>query len=117
VAFKGKMTELKEKKCVACDGGMLPLKGDTINIFKDKVDDAWQVIEEHHIEREFTFNDFKEALAFTNKIGAIAEEEGHHPDILLTYGKVKVTIYTHKIGGLHENDFIVAAKIDEVLRK
>ena len=68
----------------------------------------------HHVEKEFVFRDFKTALNFTNKVGKIAEKEGHHPDIFLSWGKVKIITYTHKINGLHENDFILAAKIDKL---
>jgi len=103
---------LTEKKCVACEGGIPALKGDLIEIFKKQVDEGWQVIDEHHIEREFTFENFVQALDFTNKVGTLAEEENHHPDIALSWGKVVVKIFTHKIDGLHENDFILAAKID-----
>ena len=75
---------------------------------------GWQVVEEHHLEKEFRFRNFAEALAFTNKIGAIAEEQGHHPDIDLAWGKVCVTIWTHKIDGLTRSDFVLAAKIDRL---
>jgi 4a-hydroxytetrahydrobiopterin dehydratase len=73
----------------------------------------WTVVNNHHLEREYKFPDFKAALAFTNKVGAIAEEQGHHPDIYVAWGKVRVTIWTHKIDGLTESDFILAAKIDK----
>jgi 4a-hydroxytetrahydrobiopterin dehydratase len=73
----------------------------------------WTVVHTHHLEREYKFPDFKTALDFTNKVGAIAEEQGHHPDIYVAWGKVRVTIWTHKIDGLTESDFILAAKIDK----
>jgi 4a-hydroxytetrahydrobiopterin dehydratase len=73
------------------------------------------VVDEHHLERTFTFEDFKEALAFTNQVGDVAEEEQHHPDIALSYGKVVVTVWTHKVDGLTENDFIFAAKVDDLV--
>ncbi len=76
----------------------------------------WQVIEEHHLERSFRFKNFAEALRFTNGIGALAEEQGHHPDILLSWGKAAVRIWTHKIDGLTESDFVLAAKIDRLAR-
>jgi len=79
------------------------------------ISQEWKVVGEHHLEREFKFKDFAAALAFTNKVGALAEAEGHHPDICLSWGKVKVIIWTHKINGLHENDFILAAKIDGII--
>jgi 4a-hydroxytetrahydrobiopterin dehydratase len=76
----------------------------------------WRVVNNHHINRTFAFPDFKTALAFVNRVGAIAEEEGHHPDIFFTWGKAEITTYTHKIDGLTESDFILAAKIDTVSR-
>ena len=74
----------------------------------------WDVINEHHLHREFRFPDFKLALAFVNRVGAVAEQEGHHPDILLGWGKAEITTWTHKIDGLTESDFILAAKIDRL---
>jgi 4a-hydroxytetrahydrobiopterin dehydratase len=74
----------------------------------------WKVINEHHIVRAFTFPDFKQALAFVNRVGSLAEEQGHHPDILLSWGKAEITLLTHKIDGLTESDFIMAAKIDRL---
>jgi 4a-hydroxytetrahydrobiopterin dehydratase len=76
--------------------------------------EGWKVVDEHHLAKDYSFKDFKEALDFTNRVGALAEEEGHHPDIHLAWGKVKITLYTHSIGGLSENDFILAAKADSV---
>jgi 4a-hydroxytetrahydrobiopterin dehydratase len=76
----------------------------------------WKVANDHHIERQFTFPDFKSALDFVNRVGALAEDQGHHPDIYLAWGKVRVTIWTHKIDGLTESDFILAAKIDRLPR-
>lgn len=74
----------------------------------------WTVTDEHHIQREFKFPDFKQALDFVNRVGAVAEEQGHHPDILLTWGKAAITLWTHSINGLSESDFIMAAKIDRL---
>ena len=105
------MNILAQKKCVPCEGGVSPLKGDGLKQLHNQVQ-GWEVVDEHHLEKTYTFKNFKEALAFTNKVGAIAEEEGHHPDIYLAWGKVKITIWTHKIDGLTESDFILAAKID-----
>ena len=105
--------KLTEQKCVACEGGVPPLKGEELQKLHKDVSD-WTIVEEHHLEKEFTFKDFKEAQAFTNKVGDLAEQLGHHPDILLSWGKVKVTIFTHKIDGLHINDFILAAKTNEL---
>ena len=75
---------------------------------------GWEVIDTHHLEKSFSFNNFSEALTFTNKVGGIAEEEGHHPDIELGWGRVKIIIWTHKIDGLSESDFILAAKISDI---
>jgi 4a-hydroxytetrahydrobiopterin dehydratase len=111
------MSELSAKTCVPCRDGVPPLKGEELaEIHKQLPQWAhWEVINEHHITRTFTFPDFKQALDFVNRVGAIAEEQGHHPDILLTWGKAKITLWTHKIDGLTESDFIMAAKIDRLL--
>lgn len=106
--------DLKKKKCEACEGGVAALHGKDIDDFHKQIGKEWKVVKDHQIEREFKFKDFKGALNFTNKVGAIAEEEGHHPDIELGWGRVKVTLWTHAIDGLSVNDFIVAAKINEV---
>ncbi|MFL6246094.1 MAG: 4a-hydroxytetrahydrobiopterin dehydratase [Thermoanaerobaculia bacterium] len=103
---------LASEKCVPCRGSVPSLHGDDLHQLKDTLGGGWQVIEEHHLEKEFPFPDFASALAFTNRIGAIAEEEGHHPDIYLAWGKVRVTIWTHAVNGLTRSDFVLAAKID-----
>jgi 4a-hydroxytetrahydrobiopterin dehydratase len=103
---------LSEKTCVPCRGGVPPLTKEQIRPLAAEVKD-WKVVHDHYIEREFKFPDFKTALDFTNKVGAIAEEQAHHPDIFLAWGKVQVKIWTHKIDGLTESDFILAAKIDK----
>ena len=105
------MAGLAEKTCVPCRGGVPPLTAEEIKPFAAQVDN-WKVTNNHHIEKEFKFPDFKAALDFTNKVGAIAEDQGHHPDIFLAWGSVGVKIWTHKIDGLTESDFILAAKID-----
>lgn len=105
------MAGLSAKTCVPCRGGVPPLEGEELQRLAKEVP-RWAVVNAHHLERELTFPDFKTALAFTNQVGALAEEQGHHPDILLAWGKVKITIWTHKIDGLTESDFILAAKID-----
>jgi 4a-hydroxytetrahydrobiopterin dehydratase len=107
------MSELASKTCVPCRGGVPPLKGAELAAFLAQVP-GWNAVNEHHLERTYPFPDFLQALAFTNKIGALAEEQGHHPDIYLAWGKVGVTIWTHKIDGLTESDFILAAKIDKL---
>jgi 4a-hydroxytetrahydrobiopterin dehydratase len=105
------MTDLTHKTCVPCKGGVPPLQGDALQNLLRQLK-GWKVVEQHHLEKSFSFKDFKEALAFTNEIGELAEREGHHPDILLSWGKVEVKVWTHKVGGLTESDFILAAKID-----
>ena len=104
---------LLEKKCVPCQGGVQPLKGDELRKLQETLGGGWQVIDEHHLEKTFKFKNFKEALAFVNRVGEIAEAEGHHPNICFTWGRVTIQSWTHKIDGLHENDFILAAKIDQ----
>ncbi len=106
------MTEhLADKKCVPCRGEVPALKGAELKALHQHVP-QWDVANEHHLHREFRFPDFKQALAFVNRVGDIAEQEGHHPDILLAWGKAEITTWTHKIDGLTESDFILAAKID-----
>ena len=107
------MSELASKKCVPCKGGMPPLKGEALQMLQKHVD-GWDVVEEHHLFKIIKFPDFRKALDFVNKVGEIAEEQGHHPVIAFTWGKVEITIYTHKINGLTESDFILAAKIDSL---
>src|SRR5215813_15257010 len=102
---------LAEKHCVPCRGGVPPLKGEALDQMKSQVS-GWQVVNDHHLEKNYPFPDFKTALDFVNRVGEIAEQEGHHPDLYLSWGKVGVKIWTHKIDGLTESDFILAAKID-----
>lgn len=104
---------LADKTCVPCRGGVPPLKGEELRSFSKQVSE-WEVVNEHHLHRDFRFPDFKQALDFVNRVGALAEEQGHHPDILLTWGKAEVTIWTHKVDGLTESDFILAAKINRL---
>ena len=104
---------LSKKECVPCKGGVPPLKGEELEKLKEQVE-GWDVVEVHDITKMFKFSNFVKALAFVNKVGDIAEDQGHHPDIFLAWGKVGITICTHKINGLTESDFILAAKIDEI---
>ncbi len=104
---------LVEKHCVPCRGGVPPLAGEALEKLKAEVP-GWEVVDGHHLTRSFKFPDFKTALEFVNRAGAVAEEEGHHPDLLLAWGKVDVKTWTHKIDGLTESDFILAAKIDRL---
>jgi 4a-hydroxytetrahydrobiopterin dehydratase len=105
-------SSLAGETCVPCRGGVPALEGDELRILEDALGGGWKVVDGHHLEKEFSFPDFAQALAFTNTIGAIAEEQGHHPDIYLAWGKVRVTIWTHKIDGLTRSDFVLAAKIE-----
>jgi 4a-hydroxytetrahydrobiopterin dehydratase len=104
---------LSKKECVPCKGGVPPLNGEELERLERQVD-RWDVVEEHHITKTYKFSNFVKALAFVNRVGDIAEAQGHHPDIFLTWGKVRITMCTHKIDGLTESDFILAAKIDEI---
>jgi 4a-hydroxytetrahydrobiopterin dehydratase len=106
------MSDLATKECIPCKGGVPPLKGQELTELLDKLRGGWLVVEEHHLEKEYRFKDFRSALAFTNRVGELAEAQGHHPDIHLSWGKVRLTIWTHKIDGLTESDFIFAAKVD-----
>jgi 4a-hydroxytetrahydrobiopterin dehydratase len=108
------MTALAEKECVPCKGGVPPVKGQDLARLKEQLNSNWKVVNEHHLEREYKFKDFREALDFTNKVGELAEAQGHHPDIYLAWGKVKLTMWTHKIDGLTESDFVFAAKVDQL---
>jgi len=112
------MTSLADKTCVPCRGGVPPLKGKELaEMYRQLPEFAhWNVIDEHHIGRTYKFSDFRSALDFVNRVGAIAEEQGHHPDIILSWGRVEITTWTHKVDGLTESDFILAAKIDRLPR-
>jgi 4a-hydroxytetrahydrobiopterin dehydratase len=108
------MSDLAAKTCAPCRGGIPPLGSADIATLHAELGNDWNVVAEHHLQKEFQFPDFRTALDFTNQVGAIAEEQGHHPDIYLAWGRVEITIWTHKIDGLHESDFILAAKIDRL---
>jgi 4a-hydroxytetrahydrobiopterin dehydratase len=99
----------------ALQGWRAPLKGDELAKLHGQVEGGWRVVDEHHLEKEYQFDDFAKALGFTNRVGNLAEDQGHHPDIYLAWGKVRLRIWTHKINGLTESDFIFAAKADQAL--
>jgi 4a-hydroxytetrahydrobiopterin dehydratase len=107
--------DLASMACVPCRGGIPPLTHDEIEPYLADLGSDWKVVEDHHLEKVYTFPNFREALAFTNRVGELAEDVGHHPDIELSWGRVKLTVFTHKIKGLHESDFVFAAKADAVL--
>jgi 4a-hydroxytetrahydrobiopterin dehydratase len=106
---------LADKSCVPCAGGVPPLTAREIAPMAAELSEYWTVIDNHHLEAQFEFADFAAALAATNKLGAIAEEQWHHPDLLVAWGKLGVTLWTHKIDGLSEADFVLAAKFDRAL--
>ena len=108
------MADLASKTCVPCSGGTPPLAGAELTDLHLQLGGDWQLIDGHHLTKEFRFSNFKQALDFVNLIGEVAETEGHHPDLTLSWGLVGVSLHTHKIDGLSESDFILAAKIDRL---
>jgi 4a-hydroxytetrahydrobiopterin dehydratase len=112
---RAQSSTLAEEKCIPCRGGVPKLQGADLQSVARDLGGSWRVVNEHHLEKEFRFPDFEQALSFTNAVGAVAEREGHHPDIHLAWGKVRIEIWTHKIDGLTRSDFILAAKIDRIL--
>lgn len=109
------MSSFADQQCVPCRGGVPPLAGAELETLAAELDSGWQVVAGHHLEREFRFKNFAEALAFTNRVGALAEQQNHHPDIHLAWGRAKVQIWTHKIDGLTQSDFVFAAKVDRLV--
>ena len=105
---------MADKDCVPCRGGVPPLPPDVVEGMLQQIGRGWTLVDGHHLSKGYTFPDFKEALRFTNLVGAMAEEQGHHPDMLLAWGKVRVDIWTHKIDALVESDFIFAAKTETI---
>ncbi|MEY2427462.1 MAG: 4a-hydroxytetrahydrobiopterin dehydratase [Verrucomicrobiota bacterium] len=108
------MTALAKKECASCKGATGPLKGAALTKLAHELKSGWKVVKKHHLEKEFKFKDFRQALDFTNRVGELAEAQGHHPDVLLEWGKVKLTWCTHKVDGLTESDFVMAAKADKL---
>lgn len=107
--------ELSEMECKPCKGGIPPLAGEELASFVERLGTPWHVVDGHHLEATFTFPDFKNALVFVNQLGALAEQVGHHPDLHLSWGTVRVEVWTHKIDGLAEADFIFAAKATKLI--
>ena len=105
-------SRLSRMSCVPCRGGVPPLAGEKLAALHEELGGGWRVIDGHHLEKEYTFPDFSSALSFVNRVGALAEEQDHHPDLELGWGRAKVLIWTHKIEGLTESDFVFAAHCD-----
>jgi len=103
---------LADRECTPCRGGVPPLRGDALESWSRQLGKGWKVVEEHHLKKEYPFPDFRQALSFANQVGELAESVGHHPTLEVSWGKVVVTIWTHKIDGLADADFIFAAKVD-----
>ena len=110
------MSDLAAKTCVPCRGGVPPLRGSELAGLAAQLP-GWKVEGEHHLSRTYSFPDFRQALNFVNRVGEEAEQQGHHPDIFLAWGRVGITLWTHKIDGLTESDFIMAAKIEKLYPK
>jgi 4a-hydroxytetrahydrobiopterin dehydratase len=108
------MEELANLDCIPCKGGIPPLTGEALAELSTRLGDDWRVVDDHHLEKSFQFKNFRDALAFTNRVGELAESVNHHPDIELAWGRVQLTIWTHKIKGLSEADFVWAAKADRL---
>ena len=107
------MSELASRQCVPCRGGVPPLNGEEIAKFSPQLQ-GWDVVNEHHLTKSYKFSNFLEAQEFVDRVGELAEEQGHHPDICFGWGRAEISIWTHKINGLTESDFILAAKIDQL---
>jgi 4a-hydroxytetrahydrobiopterin dehydratase len=107
------LDDLADRECVPCKGGVAPLRPDEIAPLLARLD-GWAVVDDHHLTKLYRFKDFARALAFVDRVGAIAEEQHHHPDVYLAWGKARIEIWTHKIDGLTESDFVFAAKCDRL---
>lgn len=111
---KQEARDLADRECAPCRGGVNPLKGAVLGRWAEELGADWQVVKHHHLTKSFAFPDFRHALAFTNLVGELAERVGHHPNIELSWGSVVVHVWTHKIDGLAEADFVFAAKVDRL---
>ena len=110
------MSDLASRDCVPCKGGVPPLTEDERAPLLAQLDEGWEVVDGHHLSRVYGFGNFREALAYVNAVGEVAEQHNHHPDLHLAWGRVGVEVWTHKIDGLHEADFVFAAKCDRIYR-
>lgn len=108
------MTDFINRNCVPCKGGIPPLNEVEVTERMEQLE-GWKAVNNHHLQRTFEFKDFQSALDLVNQVGQLAEQENHHPEICFTWGKVDIRIWTHKIDGLHDNDFILAAKINNLI--
>ena len=108
------MSELAKKKCIPCKGDVPALNGHDVTLLLDKLGNGWSSINEHHLEKKYDFPNFRQALDFTSRVGELADQQGHHPDIYIFYNKVTIELWTHAIKGLFSNDFIMAAKIERI---
>ncbi|MBN1653248.1 MAG: 4a-hydroxytetrahydrobiopterin dehydratase [Deltaproteobacteria bacterium] len=109
------MENLTKKQCTPCRGGAPKLTGDTLREYFNQLQ-GWELVEDHHVTKKYKFENFKRALVFADLVGDLAERENHHPSICISWGEARIELFTHKIGGLHENDFIMASKIDATYR-
>jgi len=108
------MSDLASKDCVPCKGGVAPLAGEALESLRARLGGGWRVVDGHHLEKEYRFPDFRRALDFINRVGEMAEAQGHHPDVHLSWGRVRLEVWTHTIDGLTESDFVWAAKADQL---
>ena len=115
--FEDKSSSLADRSCVPCKGGIPPLKGEMLREYQNQLAGDWKVVDEQRLEKTYKFKNFRQALDFTVQVGELAENLNHHPDIFLAWGQVKLEIWTHKIGGLSDSDFILAAKVDRLFAK
>jgi 4a-hydroxytetrahydrobiopterin dehydratase len=107
------MSELADLECVPCRGGVPPMEAGEIQKLLGQLD-GWQAVGDHHLRKQYKFKNFRESLDFVNRVGELAETQGHHPDVYFGWGQAEITIWTHKIDGLTESDFVLAAKIDKL---
>jgi len=112
--FEDKSSSLADRSCVPCKGGIPPLKGEILREYQNQLAGDWKVVDEQRLEKTYKFKNFRQALDFTIQVGELAEKANHHPDIFLAWGQVKLEIWTHKIGGLSDSDFVLAAKADRL---
>ncbi len=108
------MADLASKKCVPCAGGVPPLQGEELNRLQEQLGGNWKVVDGHHLEKEFTLPTFRANINFVNRVADLAEQQDHHPGIHIDYRRTKIEIWTHKINGLTQSDFVLAAKIDKI---